>query len=550
MRANRNGTGGFGTPWMLLGAVLIGCTGFISDPGEERGNGGVGPNVQSTKGDLTAKSGLRRLTAAEYDKTVKDLFGASAQGSELYLPTDPRLPFDNDYATQEPSKALIQGAELLAEDIVASVLADSARLQTIVDCTPTGAADAACFEHFVTRFGRRAFRRSLTSEEVQRFTGALSLSTERNDFYEGVGVVLRAFLQDPNFLYRVEAGTPMADEPGVFRLSATEVATRLSYLLWGSTPSEALLDTAEAGKLESAQQVRDMAQAMLADPRAQTRIQRFHAMWIGYEQSGKGGALAPAMRAETDQLIARVVFEQKAPWRELFSAQETYLTSELAEHYGLAQPSDPAGAWVDYGDSGRRGLLSHASFLGVGVEGEDTSPTLRGVTVLDRLLCEDVPPPPSNVVINPLPPAGSGACKKQRFEAHAQPGCNACHDRTDPIGFGLEQYGMLGEKRDHEPGAPECTIDGEGALLDEGTFNGPGQLSQLIADSDKAANCRVTQLYRFATGRAKLDATDVAFVDRSAASAGKNASLTDLILAIVGSPEFRQRREDAATEGK
>lgn len=540
-------------PWihvaLLTSAAAIGCSGLITEPGAGDGpNGSSGPGgASSASSDLTAISGLRRLTVKEYADTIRQLVGDDAASSEQLLPTDPRLPFDNDYENQEPSKALIQGTELLADDIVGRLLDDSARLASVVDCTPAGPEDTACFEHFVRRFGRLAFRRSLDPEEVTRFMGAQELSKQRGDFYEGVGVAVRAFLQDPNFLYRVEFGTAIPGKSGLYRLAGPEVATRLSYLLWGVSPDSALLDKAETGGLDTSKHIRAVAKEMLEDPRARQRMQRFHAMWIGYEKSG-GGALGAAMQQETEKLIERVVFGEKAAWTDLFRAEDTFVTSELAAHYELEQPSDPDGAWVKYANSGRQGLLSHGSFLGVGTEGEDTSPTLRGVMVLERLLCETVPPPPSSVVVKDLPAPAPGSCKIDRFKEHAQEGCNSCHDRTDPIGFGLEAYDMLGKKRDHEPNAAECKISGQGSLLDEGSFNGPGELSALIAKSNAAAACRVTQLYRFTTGRAELDSVDDAFVQRSVERVGRDASLQDLILEIVSSPEFVQRRE--AAEGK
>src|SRR5690606_30219811 len=155
-------------------------------------------------------------------------------------------------------------------------------------------------------FGRRALRRSLQAEEVDQFLngetgqgGALGHALADGDFYTGVDTFLRGILQDPEFLYRIEIGTPVQGDIGVFKLSDNEVATRLSYFLWGSTPDDWLLDRAEQGDLDEPADVREAAIHMLQDMRALDRIDRFHALWLGYEQMSFTGQLADAMKAET-----------------------------------------------------------------------------------------------------------------------------------------------------------------------------------------------------------------------------------------------------------
>src|SRR5262245_57135491 len=183
--------------WVLLGVALIGaaCTGSIIDPGgNENGNGGPGGSVKTASGELVAVSGLRRLTAAEYDATVKDLLGETQAASAMLLPTDPRTPFDNDYKFQVPSQALIEGAELLAAQTADRLIGDQARRDQIVGCSPSGPDDAVCFRTFVTSFGKRALRRPLSTDEIDRFVALQSLAVEANDFWIGVDAAVRAFL--------------------------------------------------------------------------------------------------------------------------------------------------------------------------------------------------------------------------------------------------------------------------------------------------------------------------------------------------------------------
>ncbi len=490
---------------------------------------------------MIGENGMRRLTAAEYDATVRDLLGVEVSAN-LLLPEDWRQPFDNDYTTQVASAALIEGAELLAADVAALALETPQGRDAIVGCTPSGPGDAACFTEFVTRFGRRALRRPLTDEEIARFASLIAEGEESGDFYLAVDVALRAFLQHPAFLYRVEVGTPIAEDPGVFRLNDFEVATRLSYLVWGSTPNDELLDLAAADGLGTSDEIAAAAEEMLLDERARARIGRFHALWLGYEQLPHAPDLANAMQAETQALIDRVVFDESLPWQDLLRSEQTWVDDTLAAHYGLPAPEGGAG-WVDYGDSGRRGLLSHGTFLSSYAKVGDSSPTKRGILVRTRLLCDVIPDPPPNVdVDNTEPP--EGVCKEAFYrEVHAQGGCAGCHALMDPIGLGLENYDHTGAFRTVENENPECVISGEGAL-DGQPFNGPAELSDLLLESGKLNRCVATQLYRFAMGRTELHDIDEAFLDHvtERVAAEGDFDFAEMMIGFVATDAFRFRR--------
>src|SRR5262249_49932592 len=176
----------------------------------------------------------------EYDYTLRHFLQDTTRSGFAKLPEDVNDPFDNDYHTQQPaSAALVEAAETLAQDAAARALANTAVRDSIVPCKPTGAGDAACLKQFVTQFGRNGLRRPLSADEVNRYLTLQQYATEENDFYIGVDLVLRALLQDVEFLYRGEVGTPATGVPGVFKLSHYEMATRLSYFLLGTTPPDA-----------------------------------------------------------------------------------------------------------------------------------------------------------------------------------------------------------------------------------------------------------------------------------------------------------------------
>lgn len=518
-----------------------------SEGGSSGSSGGDDTSPEPEDASLVPFAGLRRLTAAEHDATLRDLIGDELGDSVLFLPEDPRTPFDNDYTTQTPAQSLISGADLLASDAAARLVADAPRLDEVVGCEPTGPGDAACFESFVRTFGRRAFRRPLTEDEVEQYMEMAAFAVERDDFGEGVEAALRAMLSAPSFLYRVEIGEPVDGADGVFALGDYEVATRLSYFLWGTTPSDELLDEAEAGRLASPDGVAATVSWMMEDERALDRVTRFHALWLGYERLPGDFDLVQAMETENRALLERVIFEEQGPWQDVLRLEETYASDMLAEHYGIPLPGSATPQWTSYGDTGRKGLLSGGSFLSIGQKFGDTSPTQRGLLVRTRLFCMDVPPPAPDLNVDVDEPPGDpeNDCKWERYAAHREEGssCESCHALFDPIGFGLEAYGPLGELRTHEPGKPECELHTEGNVAEAGDFSGPGELADRLLESGAVNRCVSTQLYRFAMGRYELDDVDLELVDLLTEKIGDEDFRFDTLLEeLVASDAFLYRR--------
>ncbi len=523
---------------LALGAAAA-CVGTIG--GDGPGAGGISEEVQNEVGP----SGLRRLTLDEYNATVLDLLGVAADSAAQLLPEDPLVPFDNDYTLQTASEGVIKGVELLAGDLANAIIVDSALRTKITGCEPASASDEDCFRSFLESFGRRALRRPLSAEDVDRFAKLQSFGVEADDFWVGVGAALRAFLQHPEFLYRVEIGEPVEGSAGVFRLNSYEVATRLSYFLIGTTPPDTLLDAAASGQLDSAQGVAEAAADLLANNRSPARVARFHALWLSYSPLGREG-LAGDMHKETEALLERVVFSEKRPWTDLLTATETYLTPELASHYELPAP-DGKTAWVDYGDSGRKGIFSHGTFLSAGAKFGDTSPTQRGLLIRTRLFCETIPLPPPNLMVDVDEPPGvdPDACKTERYFMAKEKACSGCHLLMDPIGFGLESYDATGRFRETEPNKPECVIDGEGTFSGVGDFNGPDGLADLALSTGRVEACLVTQMYRYAVGRTELEAHDEALIARLATVSSEGGLRLDtFMINYVTSDAFRLRRDE------
>ncbi|NUO52847.1 MAG: DUF1592 domain-containing protein [Polyangiaceae bacterium] len=532
--------GRHGHAWFLMGAVLFAgslpaCTGLIGD----------GEGSESTPSDAPATDGpqasyapieVRRLSRHELGATLTELLGIDVSTELDALSPDTQTPFDNDYRTQSASASLIEGMNLVARRLGERLLEERAPLEALIPCTPAGAHDAECMRDFVADFGRRALRRPLDQEEIEEYAALESYGDEAGDFLVGAALVVSAMVQDVELLYRVEIGEPVEGRTDVRRLTGYEMATRLSFLLWGTAPDDALLDAAHT--LQEREGVGAMAESMLEDPRARAQLARFHALWLDYDQIPLDPTLATSMSTETGALIERVVFDEGRPWNDLFLAEETYVDPALAAHYGL--PAMSAPGWIAYPDPAqRRGLLSHGSFLSVGGKFGDTSPVARGKNVLERLLCREIPPPPPDVNADEPPPAPPGAvCKTDRYTMAETDGCSSCHGMTDPLGFGLENYGPDGAWRDVEPDEPSCTIAGNGHLTGLGDFHGSAELGALVAGSDELGACLTRHLYQFTAGRA-AEEEEAPLVDDFAATFAEGRDLRALLVRFTQSDSFR-----------
>jgi hypothetical protein len=494
---------------------------------------------------------LRRLSRTEVRATLSALFPSLKPNDELIraLPDDSSTPFDNDSTQQVPTRKLIDSVRQLAEDTQSRALADATVRAQLVPCKPAGAIDDMCLHQFVKSFGRRALRRSLSGDEIGNYVKVgSSIGAAEKDFNAGVGRIIASMLQDIEFLYRVEVAEPLG-EGTVGVLSDFAVATRMSYLLWGTSPDDALLDRAEAGKLRVAAERREAATAMLSDARARAQVGRFHAAWIGYDTSlPQTSAISPELRdklrKETDALIERVVFEKKGQWTDLFRADETFIDDALAKHYGdISPPGSTTATWTKYGSSQRRGILGHGSLLNVANKFADTSPTQRGKMIRERLLCSPVPHTPPELKVNTdQPPAGGGKCSSDRYRTVlANPSCSGCHKNMDTVGFGLERFDLAGKFRKTEPTGTDCPIDGQGSFGDGSTdraFSGPGELGNILVTGGGLETCLQQRVFEFTMGHPKAGSDETTASAMLAYMKNNGGRLDALLVEMVAAPSF------------
>jgi hypothetical protein len=539
--------GGSDAPGSATGGSVSSAGSSQTSGGSSVGTGGssMGPGNLST----ASASLARRLSRAELSNLVRDALGDDTGAPAKYLSEDQYRPFDNDYTVQSASRALIESLEATADDIAARAVLPANRSK-VVPCQPTGPGDAACLRQTIESVGRKLYRRPLSEEQIKAYLSLQSYATESvpgvtHDFYTAVNLVLRSMLQDPEVLYRIETGKPTA-EPGIFALDDYEIASRLSFLLWGSGPDAALLDQAEAGKLADEGTRAEAATRLLGDARARTQLERFHAMWLGYRAIPGSAELLTAFSQETNKLIEKVVFDEPSSYLDLFTSTQTYVSGPLATQYGLTPPSGGKG-WVSYPDDKRAGILSHGSVLAAFSKFSDTSPTQRGIFVQTRLLCNKVAPPPANVNVDQPPSEGDKVCKIDRYDEHrALASCKNCHAQLDPIGYGLENYDITGRYRSHDDAHAECILPDKGELPGVGEFSGPGQLGRLLVENGKLEACFVQHLMSFAVGR-ELRPEEQASRDALLADfKGGGYDLKQLLTRFVENERFALRQEEVA----
>nr|MBA3541701.1 DUF1592 domain-containing protein [Deltaproteobacteria bacterium] len=378
--------------------------------------------------------------------------------------------------------------------------------------------DRACQTTILSGFAKRAWRRPPTTEEVERLVGTVALATGQGDSAEtGLRLALQQVLVSPHFVFRVEVDPdPTSIKP--HPLTSWELATRLSYFLWSSMPDDALFAAAESGALTSDPgELERQTRRMLEDPRAVALTDNFAGQWLFTRALGDqdpdyelypdyDSELEAAMRAETRRYFQAFLMED-IPMDQFLVADFTYVNDRLATHYGLPAVSSPTElVRVSLAGTERRGFLTQGSFLRVTSRPKRTSPVLRGKWVLDNLLCTPPRPPPPGVEGLPEEAMSTGSVR-DRLEAHrSNPICASCHRVMDPLGFGLDNFDAIGAYRTTDSG---FAIDASGQLGDGLAFNGPIEMTQLLAANPGVYRCMVEKLYTY-TGRSpfRIEATE------------------------------------------
>jgi hypothetical protein len=399
---------------------------------------------------------------------------------------------------------------------------------------------------------RRAFRQSVSDQEVKPYADLVKMATDRGESYHrGLQIAISAILVSPRFLFRVESpasdSRPEAD--GSIALTPNQLATRLSFFLWSSLPDDQLLNDADAGQLDG-QQIDEHVARMLADPKADAMAEQFAAQWFGLRNLNSHEAdtdrfqsfttsLRVAMARETETLFMHLLRNNR-PVSELLTCDFTFANEELASHYGIPGINGEAFEMVSLKGTERRGLLSHASILTLTSNPARTSPVKRGKWILENILGTPPPDPPAGVPeLEETQVAGADATLREQMEIHrSDPSCAACHRVMDELGFGLERYDAIGRIRPSSGGTP---IDASGELPGGRSFQGCAELCEILAktETEAFAHTAIERLLTFALGR-QLTPVDRCTVDEIVKrTASEGHRIQDLILEVVRSRPFR-----------
>lgn len=475
---------------------------------------------------------MTRLNRAEYDNTVRDLLGDETHLAFERLPADTGDgAFDNNAAALSINPALFETYVALADELATrAVTQGHPGRDMLVTCDLNGGSNVACINDIISTFGRRAFRRPLTSDEVallgEIYDQALALNLSVDD---ALAAVVKAMLVSPHFIFRPEINADV-NAAGNREANPFELATRLSYFVWSSMPDDALLSAAMNNQLNTAADVQRELTRLLQSPKAEALYTRFPGLWLQTLDIDHERPPAPAvypawndelamdMQAETAAFM-RAFMTEDVDFLGFLSAKFSFLNQRLADFYGVSGAFGNELQRVELSGEQRGGILTHGSVLRVTSFSERTSPVVRGQWILARVLNSPPPPPPADLTIPSLEEDGSAVTPtttREKLELHRQdPRCAACHALMDPLGFGLEHYDAIGAWRTEENGVP---VVAGGTLADGTVINDARELAAALELDPRTSRSVASFLLSYALGRVigpddkcRVDALDVAF---------------------------------------
>ncbi len=496
---------------------------------------------------------IRRLTVAEYVETVRSAVGVDIEreAREL-LPPDLRADgFSNTAYNLNVDLKHVEAYSRLATIIVErmDVLEFAARFSKKRSLN----TDAST-RNFVAAMGKWLFRGPLEQREEVNYSGiATTVASAGGSYEEGVSLIVEAMLQSPRFIYRVES---QRGDGASLPVSDYELASRLSYIIWGGPPDQQLAQAADEGRLDR-DGVRSQVARMLEDHKAVKRSRQFADEWLDLGRldnlqpntekfSDWDPQLAGDMRDETLAVFEDVVWKQERPISDMMNVQWTYATPRLASHYGLELQGDGLTRYDLSDVPGRGGLLTHGSLLTVG--GDEASMVSRGLFVLHDVLRGVVKSPPPCVDTTPIP-TKTGLTQRGIAEARlANVACGGCHAKFEPLAFGLEKFDGLGAFHEQDEHGNKLREDGQILIPGEAQpvpYQTSAELMDLLANSDRVRESITWKLTQFALGR-PLVASDARIVNEIHESAQQNGgTYASLITAIIMSDLVQTTQSEA-----
>jgi len=540
-----SGTGGAGGSGPAGAAGLAGTGGSITDPP---------PMDTPPAAESAGLLPMLRLTHREYANTIRDLLGETSNAAAAFEPDGP-----SNSGFEAPNNVAKLNAEMYMEQAAAlAASAMSAGRITVPCMAPAGdAAETTCATSFVAEFGRRAYRRPVTSGESADLLALFQVARDLGfDFTQSLTHLVSEMLQSPNFLYHWE----LADEPKVFdltdpalvNLTSYQLASRLSYFLWETMPDAALLTAAESGELARPEGLAAQATRLLADTtRAKNALFNFHRQWLHVDNLDDllpGTTLGLDLGQELELFVGSVVLEGDGSLRSLLTAPYTFANGTTAVEYG-ASVSGTTFTRIELDPTQREGLLMQVPFLRT----NGTAPPVdRGLVVYRQLLCGQVPAPP--LVVPEVRPPEAGMTTRERFADHSENACAVgCHMLFDPWGFAFENFDSVGRYRTTEENKP---IDATGLALPSGVgvggvtpngveiqFTNAHELVHALGESEEVRWCTARQWSRYMLGRLEgaSDSGSIENAYKAASGTAVGYSIRDFLVSLVKTKAFRLR---------
>jgi hypothetical protein len=406
-----------------------------------------------------------------------------------------------------------------------------------------------CVEKIISNLAHRAYRRPPTANDV---AALMKFVRSEKNVEQGIQLALQAMLVSPHFLFRIERDANPTDPAKIHPVTEVELASRLSYFLWSSMPDDELLELAKAGKLRAS--LDPQVKRMMADPKSSALADNFAGQWLELRNLEVvkpdpqkfpewNQDLRDAMKAETRMFFDHILRENR-PIAEFLDARYTFLNERLAKFYGIEGVTGDEFRRVELTTPERGGLLSHASVLTVSSYPTRTSVVIRGKYILNNILNSPPPPPPPDVPVIDEKAVGASASLRQQMEKHrADPTCASCHNKMDPLGFGLENYDGIGKWRTLDGKFP---VDATGVLPNGKTFSTPADMrATLKTQMPQFARCMVEKMLTYSLGRG-IGAGDRRTVDEIGRKwAAADYPFQALIFEVVKSLPFQSRRGES-----
>ena len=500
---------------------------------------------------IHVKAGTHQLAAAfvqRFDAVPDDLMppiehslADSQIGSGFGITTLPHL---REFAVGGPFKV--------------TGVSDTSSRKKIFTCRPTAASEeAACAAQIIRKIATQAYRAPLTAPDYDGLKKFYQQGrTEGGDFESGIRLAVQAILASPKFLFRLEEAPATARPGQTYRIADVDLASRLSFFLWGTGPDEALLKVAGNGTLRAPGVLAAQVKRMLASPRSEALATRFASQWFRLQDLDKINPdallfpyydfkLAEALKRETELLFDSIVREDRSIV-DLLTADYTFVNERVARHYGIGNVNGPEFRRVTLVDDNRRGLLGQGSILALTSVADRTSPVLRGKWVMEVLLASPPPAPPPNVPLLEETKGEDGERQlttRQRMEQHrANPACTSCHKVIDPIGLALENFDVTGKWRIRDNGAP---VDPVGDLYDGTKMTGPAGLrAALLKHQDMFVLSFTERLMTYSLGR-RVEYFDMPTIRKIGRDAAKsNNRFSAFVMGVVTSQAFQMSKAE------